>query len=178
MPILHSHTIMQLTASEKGASYFRHAPADKSKTHRSKPRISEIVGNPRKAMKHVKIWQVSLIHTFTKTDSVFLHKFYVFYVFVIAMFTTTNSRGRPFGPDGCQVPVGLGTCGETGTLDIINEFKRLYEEKMHEIDTAGGGDCLQVCLCFLLASFNTRNKRNGKSGDCGGVVLTFALRSW
>ncbi|XP_074030058.1 uncharacterized protein isoform X4 [Leptinotarsa decemlineata] len=54
-----------------------------------------------------------------------------------------RTQGRPFGPDGCQVPVGKGICGETRTLDIINEFKRLYEEKIKEIDNAGGGDCMQ-----------------------------------
>lgn len=63
------------------------------------------------------------------------------------MCTKINSRGRPFSPDGCQVLVGQGgICGETRTLDIINEFRKLYEEKLHEIDTAGGGDCLQVNL--------------------------------
>ncbi|KAJ8916239.1 hypothetical protein NQ315_016378 [Exocentrus adspersus] len=60
--------------------------------------------------------------------------------------TMTSSRARLFGPDGCQVPVGQGTCGETRTLNIIKEFKRLYEEKMHQIDSAGGGDCLQEKL--------------------------------
>lgn len=56
------------------------------------------------------------------------------------------SRGRPYGPYGCQVPIGKGICGEKRTLDIINQFKRLYQKKMEEIDTAGGGDCLMVTL--------------------------------
>ncbi|KAG5893696.1 hypothetical protein JTB14_017804 [Gonioctena quinquepunctata] len=54
-----------------------------------------------------------------------------------------RSRSKPFGPEGCQVPIGEGFCGETSTLDIINKFKRLYENKLREIDSAGGGDCLQ-----------------------------------
>ncbi|KAJ8972486.1 hypothetical protein NQ317_012317 [Molorchus minor] len=59
---------------------------------------------------------------------------------------TISSSGRPFGPDGCEVPVGQSTCGETRTLDIINEFRRLYEEKLAQIDNCGGGDCLQEKL--------------------------------
>ncbi|CAG9814199.1 unnamed protein product [Phaedon cochleariae] len=59
------------------------------------------------------------------------------------MCTINRTGGRLFGPEGCQVPIGKGICGETRTLDIINEFKRLYEEKMKEIDNNGGGDSLQ-----------------------------------
>ncbi|VEN36489.1 unnamed protein product [Callosobruchus maculatus] len=54
-----------------------------------------------------------------------------------------SQGGTPFGPDGCQVPVGNGICGETRTLDIVNEFRRLYEEKLQQIDANGGGDFLQ-----------------------------------
>uniref|UniRef100_A0A6P7FHT2 Uncharacterized protein LOC114328083 isoform X3 n=1 Tax=Diabrotica virgifera virgifera TaxID=50390 RepID=A0A6P7FHT2_DIAVI len=43
----------------------------------------------------------------------------------------------------CPIPIGNSVCGETKTLDIINEFKRLYEEKMQEIDNTSCGDCLQ-----------------------------------
>lgn len=56
------------------------------------------------------------------------------------MCTINRSRERSYG---CPVPVGSSVCGETRTLDIINEFKRLYEEKMHEIDNSSCGDCLQ-----------------------------------
>ncbi|XP_057652834.1 uncharacterized protein LOC130891824 isoform X5 [Diorhabda carinulata] len=56
------------------------------------------------------------------------------------MCTINRSRDRSYG---CPVPVGNSVCGETRTLDIINEFKRLYEEKMHEIDNSSCGDCLQ-----------------------------------
>lgn len=57
-------------------------------------------------------------------------------------------RGSPFVQEGCQVPVGNGVCGEKRTLEFINEFKRLYERKMEEIDTSSGGNCLQVIFNF------------------------------
>lgn len=63
------------------------------------------------------------------------------------MCTPTNCT-RPFGPDGCQVPIGNGICGEKRTLEFIDEFKRLYERKMEEIDANGGGDCTQVIFSF------------------------------
>lgn len=35
-------------------------------------------------------------------------------------------------------------CGETKTLDIVKEFRTLYERKMREVESAGGGDNVQV----------------------------------
>lgn len=64
------------------------------------------------------------------------------------------NRVKSFGPDGCQVPIGNGVCGEKRTLDFINEFKKLYERKMEEIDANGSGDCKQVIFpLWLLSSF-------------------------
>lgn len=61
---------------------------------------------------------------------------------------TCTTRGRPFGQDGCQVPVGNGVCGEKRTLEFIGEFKKLFAQKMEEIDAHGGGDCMQVRFFF------------------------------
>ncbi|KAJ8958819.1 hypothetical protein NQ318_019579 [Aromia moschata] len=82
---------------------------------------------------------------------------------------TIDMRGRSYGPDGCQVPVGGGggTCGETRTLEIINEFRRLYEEKMQEIDTAGGGDCLQVSRGISRGARVSFRHSAGKSSKAG-----------
>lgn len=65
------------------------------------------------------------------------------------MCTIDLPRGKPFCAGGCPVPEGNKTCGETRTLDIINEFKRLYEKKMEEIDTSNCGDCLQVMILSI-----------------------------
>lgn len=67
--------------------------------------------------------------------------------------THCPNRARSFGPDGCQVPVGNGVCGEKRTLEFINEFKRLYERKMEEIDANGGGDCMQVIFSQVFSLF-------------------------
>lgn len=56
----------------------------------------------------------------------------------------------------CQVYDGDKPCGETQTLQIVKEFKELYEKKMHEIESTGGGDCVQVNIylftCFLFVA--------------------------
>ncbi|XP_072393367.1 uncharacterized protein [Diabrotica undecimpunctata] len=62
------------------------------------------------------------------------------------MCTVNRSHQRHLVSDGCPIPIGNSVCGETKTLDIINEFKRLYEEKMNEIDNTSCGDCLQEKL--------------------------------
>ncbi|CAG9833573.1 unnamed protein product [Diabrotica balteata] len=62
------------------------------------------------------------------------------------MCTVNRSHQRLLVSDGCPIPIGNSVCGETKTLDIINEFKRLYEEKMNEIDNTSCGDCLQEKL--------------------------------
>lgn len=49
-----------------------------------------------------------------------------------------------FGPDGCPAVANGRRCGETRNLQIIQEFRRLYEDKMKQIDDAAGGDCIQV----------------------------------
>lgn len=46
--------------------------------------------------------------------------------------------------DVCQVQVGDKICGETQTLQITREFRQLYEDKLKQIDSVGGGDCVQV----------------------------------
>lgn len=45
---------------------------------------------------------------------------------------------------GCPVPVGNTICGETNSLEIMKQFNRLYEERMEQVDSEAGGDCLQV----------------------------------
>ncbi|KAF2903682.1 hypothetical protein ILUMI_02477 [Ignelater luminosus] len=46
-------------------------------------------------------------------------------------------------PAACQYPIGNNQkCGETQTLEIIKEFRQLYENKMKQIDAEGGGDCV------------------------------------
>lgn len=56
-------------------------------------------------------------------------------------------------PVACQYPIGNNQkCGETQTLEIIKEFRQLYENKMKQIDAEGGGDCvsgLQVKYTFF-----------------------------
>lgn len=46
--------------------------------------------------------------------------------------------------NGCQAQIGDKICGETDTLEITREFRQLYEDKLKEIDSVGGGDCVQV----------------------------------
>lgn len=55
-----------------------------------------------------------------------------------------SGTGKCFGPDGCPAVANGRRCGETRNLQIIQEFKRLYETKMKQIDDAAGGDCVQV----------------------------------
>lgn len=57
----------------------------------------------------------------------------------------------PFGPEGCKYQLHTGRdrrigCGETQSLAIVNEFRRLYEEKLQEIDREAGGEPTQVCF--------------------------------
>lgn len=84
---------------------------------------------------------------------------------------TCITGGRPFGQDGCQVPVRKGICGEKRTLEFINEFKKLFAQKMEEIDAQGGGDCMQVRYfltikdCYFFIIYLT----------CVGGVCTFTL---
>ena len=58
--------------------------------------------------------------------------------------TALNCPYRRSNPEGCPILVGNSVCGEVCSLDITQEFKRLYEERLHEIDSAAGGDCMQV----------------------------------
>lgn len=50
----------------------------------------------------------------------------------------------------CQVYEGDKPCGETQTLQIIKEFRELYERKMQQIESTGGGDCAQVSKLVYL----------------------------
>ncbi|XP_019761541.1 putative leucine-rich repeat-containing protein DDB_G0290503 isoform X12 [Dendroctonus ponderosae] len=50
----------------------------------------------------------------------------------------SNSKSQ-----GCPVPVGNTICGETNSLEIMKQFNRLYEERMEQVDSEAGGDCLQ-----------------------------------
>ncbi|KAF5283705.1 hypothetical protein FQR65_LT13740 [Abscondita terminalis] len=50
----------------------------------------------------------------------------------------------PYGPDGCQVHIGNQICRETQTLQIIKEFNRIYESKLNELGSIGGGDNLSA----------------------------------
>ncbi|XP_050306567.1 uncharacterized protein LOC126743492 isoform X10 [Anthonomus grandis grandis] len=43
----------------------------------------------------------------------------------------------------CTITVGNSICGEANSLDIMKEFNRLYEERMEQVDSDAGGDCLQ-----------------------------------
>ncbi|XP_022903274.2 putative leucine-rich repeat-containing protein DDB_G0290503 isoform X6 [Onthophagus taurus] len=58
--------------------------------------------------------------------------------------TSSNGLRKSFGPDGCPALVDGSRCGETKNLQIIKEFKRLYEDKMKQIDDIAGGDCIQA----------------------------------
>ncbi|KAK4880743.1 hypothetical protein RN001_008889 [Aquatica leii] len=52
-----------------------------------------------------------------------------------------------YGPNGCQVNIdGSQTCRETQTLEIIKEFNRVYESKLQELGSIGGGDNLLAKL--------------------------------
>lgn len=55
-----------------------------------------------------------------------------------------TKREHTDGKGACQFSVGGKICGETHTLDIVHEFKQLYEDKIREIDNIGGGDCAEV----------------------------------
>lgn len=46
--------------------------------------------------------------------------------------------------DPCQVYEGDKPCGETETLKIVKQFRDLYEKKLQQIESTGGGDCAQA----------------------------------
>lgn len=105
----------------------------------------------------VKICQVAVYCTFTNglyftfISENFKYVFDLKHLALMCTPVNCSNRSRPFGPDGCQVPIGNGVCGEKRTLDFIYEFKKLYMRKMEEIDANGGGDCMQVF--FLTSKF-------------------------
>jgi len=54
-----------------------------------------------------------------------------------------------FGPNGCMFRVDGGPCREKETLQIIQQFKQLYETKLREIERDdGGGDNLEAKVCL------------------------------
>ncbi|GJQ86609.1 hypothetical protein Trydic_g7841 [Trypoxylus dichotomus] len=56
----------------------------------------------------------------------------------------SGSTRKCFGPEGCPAIASGRRCGETKNLQIIQEFRKLYEDKMQQIDDAAGGDCVQA----------------------------------
>lgn len=58
--------------------------------------------------------------------------------------TNSNQLTGHHHRDVCQAQVGDKICGETQTLQITREFRQLYEDKLKQIDSVGGGDCVQV----------------------------------
>ncbi|CAG9858405.1 unnamed protein product [Phyllotreta striolata] len=76
------------------------------------------------------------------------------------MCTLNESLGKSFCSGSCPVSEGNIVCGERRTLDIINEFKRLYENKMDEINKANCGDCLQEKLKLQQDWINDLSEQN------------------
>ncbi|KAL1491211.1 hypothetical protein ABEB36_011844 [Hypothenemus hampei] len=54
----------------------------------------------------------------------------------------SSISGAAVESEGCPIPVGDSVCGETNSLEIMKEFNQLYEERMKDVDMAGG-DCLK-----------------------------------
>ncbi|KYB27457.1 hypothetical protein TcasGA2_TC033262 [Tribolium castaneum] len=48
--------------------------------------------------------------------------------------------------DVCPVFASSGKCGEQDALDVMEQFRSFYENKLNEIDHQGGGDCLELKL--------------------------------
>ncbi|KAF7281376.1 hypothetical protein GWI33_004857 [Rhynchophorus ferrugineus] len=54
------------------------------------------------------------------------------------------SHSKPYSQSqSCPIPVGNSLCGETNSLEIMKEFNKLYEDRMQQVDSIAGGDCLQ-----------------------------------
>ncbi|XP_076270935.1 uncharacterized protein LOC143202871 isoform X11 [Rhynchophorus ferrugineus] len=54
------------------------------------------------------------------------------------------SHSKPYSQSqSCPIPVGNSLCGETNSLEIMKEFNKLFEDRMQQVDSIAGGDCLQ-----------------------------------